>query len=216
MKSNYKLKSKSGIYQIKNKINGKVYIGRTKCFYRRCLQYRAAFKHKDITRINQHLMNAFNKYGIENFVFEPLEFCHPEIIEQKELYWMKLLNSTDRNKGYNLRLDSDGHMITHPETSLKISNRLSKEWANGTRKDHSSKLKAAWSNRDRKAQSQLMSKTLTKYRYIVFDGSTPPVLLNYRQLKSSGLASVFSKFARHKTNQTLFKGYNIKRVNYED
>lgn len=50
-----------GIYQIKNKINGKVYIGQSINIEKRLKRHLndlRKLKHR-----NQHLQNAFNKYG---------------------------------------------------------------------------------------------------------------------------------------------------------
>jgi group I intron endonuclease len=60
----------SGIYQIKNIINGKTYIGQTQNFSTRKSMHfselRGGYHH------NQHLQNSFNKYGESNFIFEKL------------------------------------------------------------------------------------------------------------------------------------------------
>ena len=63
-----------GIYQIRNKNNGKVYIGQvyaTKGANRRWLEHRAALRKGN--HYNPHLQSAWNKYGEVNFSFEILE-----------------------------------------------------------------------------------------------------------------------------------------------
>ena len=71
------------------------------------------------------------------------------MLAEKELFWIGRLRVTDRNVGYNLRLDSSTGMVTHSETSIKISNRLKKEWSEGVRDGHSDKLKVSWESRDK-------------------------------------------------------------------
>lgn len=98
------------IYKITNKINGKVYIGKT--------------IHSIETRWNQHiyesqkqryecrpLYDAFNKYGIENFTIEEIDRCSANDASDYEIYWIKKYRSyigfKDCN-GYNATLGGDG------------------------------------------------------------------------------------------------------------
>lgn len=78
-------------------------------------------------------MNSIDKYKPENFTFSVLEFCSIDDLAEKELFWMVELESTNLEKGYNLRMDSSTGMITHDSTREKISNRMKKEYSNGTR-----------------------------------------------------------------------------------
>ena len=41
----------------------------------------------------------------------------------------------NRNKGYNIRYDSEGKCFVSDETREKISNRLKKEWKEGKRRE---------------------------------------------------------------------------------
>lgn len=81
----------SGIYQIINKENGKIYIGST-------LNFKIRFRmHKNDLRKgghdNRHLQNAWSKYGEQSFEFcivENMEGCPVKIIREKE---QAILNS---------------------------------------------------------------------------------------------------------------------------
>ena len=62
-----------GIYKITNKINGKCYIGQSIDIIKR---WKTEYKWY---QINKHLLAAFNKYGLENFNFEIIEECEPNL-----------------------------------------------------------------------------------------------------------------------------------------
>ena len=80
------LKGKCGVYQIRNKVDGKVYIGSSKYLRDRI---RVHFKSlKEIKHKNRHLQQAFNKYGEENFIFEIIEFCKEANQYEIEQYWI--------------------------------------------------------------------------------------------------------------------------------
>lgn len=52
-----------------------------------------------------------NKYGIENFIVEELEYVEDEaILSEKEIYWIKELE-TYGSKGYNATKGGDGTII---------------------------------------------------------------------------------------------------------
>lgn len=88
------------IYKITNKINGKIYIG----------------KHIDKSKngIDDYMgsgiiiKNAQKKYGIENFTKDILEECTKEDVDQKEIFWIEKLQSTNYKIGYNVTKGGDG------------------------------------------------------------------------------------------------------------
>lgn len=206
-----KFKGQEGIYKITNIINGKCYIGRTSCFYRRSHHYIYDFHNQRSRQINEYLLRSMNKYGLDNFTFNVIEICDKDEVEDRELFWMDYFNSTDRDKGFNLRADKSGAMIVHESTRKKISERLKKEWDSGIRSEHSNKLKKSWESRDREAQGRLFTQIKTKYKYIVSNLDMELVLL-YKDLVEMKLHGVIGKFAKHKTNKVEFKGFTIERV----
>jgi group I intron endonuclease len=75
---------------------------------------------------NEHLINAWHKYGEENFDYKVLEYFETVdevLIKERELYWMDFYQSINRDKGYNLRRDSSTKMILHSETVEKYKKR---------------------------------------------------------------------------------------------
>jgi group I intron endonuclease len=97
----------SGIYCIKNIINGKVYIGKSTHLYRRKYQHFTALKKGKHS--NTYLQASFNKHDFNSFVFEVLEQCNVNELSIKEHYWINLFDSCNRAKGYNLEIvNSDG------------------------------------------------------------------------------------------------------------
>lgn len=92
------LNNKSGVYQIRNIANGKLYIGSSLNLKKRG---RAHFVDLKANRhVNTHLQNSFNKYGINNFIFEIIEFTNPDETLNIEQYWIDKLEVI--SKGYNI------------------------------------------------------------------------------------------------------------------
>jgi len=108
----------SGIYCIRNTLDGKVYVGKSINIERRFLTH-SYLLNKDycVGDVNRHLFNAVKKYGMENFSFEIIEKVEgEESLTERELFWMVDLKSTDRDFGYNLRMDSSSKCYVHDET----------------------------------------------------------------------------------------------------
>lgn len=90
------------IYKITNKVNNKIYIGKTiKTIEERFNQHiLTAIKHR---YKRSHFYDAINLYGENNFYVEELQQCDTkEELNQQERYWINQLNSRDQNIGYNI------------------------------------------------------------------------------------------------------------------
>jgi group I intron endonuclease len=112
--------SGSGIYGIRNLLNGKSYVGSAIDLYNRWSVHRTRLKQGN--HHNKHLQNAWNKYGEDAFVFEVLESCSGSVddLECREQFWMDKLDSV-RN-GYNLAPTARSTLgIKHSEESRKRS-----------------------------------------------------------------------------------------------
>ena len=80
----------SGIYQIKNTLNGKCYIGSAVNLKKRWVIHLHYLRHN--THYNSHLQSAFNKYGEFAFVFETLEEpVEPKSLIEREQHYLDTL-----------------------------------------------------------------------------------------------------------------------------
>lgn len=136
MQKNYQNDSnKSGVYQIRNIINGKVYIGSTKCFKVRASQHESALKKG--YHGNKHLLASWNKYGSENFVFEIVEIIEESIdlIREKEQAYINSFLS-DWSQCYNLDKKTNRCQTTwskNPDVTIRKKRvNMIKKWATDT------------------------------------------------------------------------------------
>jgi group I intron endonuclease len=75
----------SGIYGIKNSVNGKIYVGSSTNLERRKTEHFDGFKKGKA--VNKHLKYAVQKYGIDNFEFTILEECTELLLEREQHWW---------------------------------------------------------------------------------------------------------------------------------
>ena len=88
-----------GVYKITNKVNGKIYIGSSNNIENRWHQHKLQLR--DGIHTNQHLQHAWNLYGEDNFMFEVIEECAPEIQFEREQYYLNTLSPFEE-RGYNI------------------------------------------------------------------------------------------------------------------
>lgn len=103
-----------GIYSIKNKIDGKLYIGKAVNIEGRFRTHISSLKKNK--HDNDYLQNAWNKYGSESFEFSILEKCDKDSLNDREIFHISNLK-TKRPGGYNLTDGGDG--ITNPSDSTR-------------------------------------------------------------------------------------------------
>jgi hypothetical protein len=116
------------IYKTTNNINGKIYIGQDS-------------KNNPKYLGSGHLIyRAIKKYGISNFTKEILEICDcKEELNNKEIYWIEKLDSTNYTIGYNISKGGTGGKLVDveakkgktyeeyygPSKAIEIKNKLS-------------------------------------------------------------------------------------------
>ena len=102
------------IYKIQNKLDGKLYIGKT------CTTISNRWKHHldDYSKKDWHLYRAMRKYGIENFIIEPIEQCPDELLNEREIYWIEKMDTF--YTGYNETLGGEGRIQISREDVKKL------------------------------------------------------------------------------------------------
>ncbi len=90
----------SGVYQIRCLITSQIYIGSAVNMPARWAQHLRSLRrgvHK-----NQHLQQAWIRYGEENFEFFVLEYVTRAFLLRAEQEWIDKTQCTDRNTGFNI------------------------------------------------------------------------------------------------------------------
>lgn len=114
----------SGIYQIINVTNGKIYVGSSKNMEKRWIDHRG-----DLRRNKHHssyLQHSWNKHGSSNFELQILEVCQPEDLVTIEQYYLDWLEPFGE-RGYNICLTANAPMKGRKSslvTRAKISTAL--------------------------------------------------------------------------------------------
>jgi group I intron endonuclease len=104
------------VYKIRNKVNGKVYVGITI----RSVEARVRGHLRE--RKNPSLIQkALKKYGIQSFTVSVIDTADTrKVLCEKEIYWIKKLNCRPPH-GYNLTAGGDGMLDPSASTRAKLS-----------------------------------------------------------------------------------------------
>lgn len=98
-----------GIYQIRNLINGKIFVGSSKNLHAKLNSYR--FQLEQGSHMNRELQEDYIQFGEKNFSFEVVDYLKPkedldydygEDLTVLEEMWLEKLQPYDE-KGYNKR-----------------------------------------------------------------------------------------------------------------
>ena len=117
---------------LKNKINGKMYIGKTNDLYKRLSG------HKKDRRSITHFTRAVDKHGIGNFDVVVLEECRGEkLATEREIFWIKEYN-TYLSSHYNSTPGGDGFLSgeRHPFYGKKRPPEVIKKISESKKKNH--------------------------------------------------------------------------------
>ena len=113
----------SGVYLIKNNLNGKCYVGSSSNIMKRWNEHRSLSTWE---KCRNDLYKDFQEYGLENFSFKVLEECAETELFQKERYYIEILGTIEN--GYN-------KMIPYrPKAEAKANYKIYKDRYN---KEHS-------------------------------------------------------------------------------
>jgi group I intron endonuclease len=117
------------IYTIENKLNGKIYIGQTVANNptRRWSQHISVSKNeKKRNKLNIIIDKAIHKYGVDNFIFTPIQHCiNIDELNLCEIFWIShLRNFLGKDYVYNIQDGgkSGGHISDETKRKLSIIN----------------------------------------------------------------------------------------------
>lgn len=103
-----------GIYKITNKKTKKSYIGQSNDIERRFKEHQTK---GEKSRIPVDI--AIKKYGKDNFLYEIIEECNIEDLNQKETYWIQYFDTV--NNGYNCNLGGEQQSIGESNGRAKLT-----------------------------------------------------------------------------------------------
>ena len=106
-----------GIYKITNP-NNKIYIGQSINIEKRFKNYL-----NQNCKYQRKLYNSLNKYGVENHVFEIIEECVVENLNERERYYQDLHNVVENglNSKYVKSNDKSGYVSEDTKKRLSVS-----------------------------------------------------------------------------------------------
>lgn len=110
----------SGVYKITNTITGDFYIGSSKDVKKRWASHKCPSKWKQ--RHNSKLYQDFQKYGLENFMFNILVQVESKYLKQVEQEFIEMLNpayNMNNAKGFNVEREKERHKSTKYKTRKK-------------------------------------------------------------------------------------------------
>ena len=139
------------IYKATNLINGKLYIGQTIDFVSRVTKHKSDARHAFERKDSSYFHKAMHKYGVDNFKFEIIEKIDNSLLNEREKFWIKELNTFAPN-GYNLTLGGDAFdgfvRKQTEEEKKKRKETLIKYYENNPelKKERQQKTKKLWEN----------------------------------------------------------------------
>lgn len=110
-----------GIYKFTNKINHKVYIGKSQNLEQRYQSHKRNYNNKNLQDYNTKFYRALRKYGFNNFDYEIIEQSNDftnEEINEKEKYYIQLYNSI--YNGYNIQAGGEDTAVPRKLTEQQI------------------------------------------------------------------------------------------------
>lgn len=202
---------KSGIYEIKNTVNGKSYVGSSKSIKKRFIRHRWQLRKNEHHCI--YLQRSWNKHTETNFEFNILEECSKDITETelflKEEWYLQNYNI---GKLYNVGSVGGGDNTSNHPDNLKIREKISQanklRFANRTEEEkiaHSNSMKGennpnygnTWSDEARQAASNTR-KQMYIDNPVLKDQYAQPLLNWWKNISDEE----YEKFIKHCESRT--------------
>lgn len=126
----------SGIYGIRHRASGKIYVGQSKNMARRFCDHKRA-------QSSPHLRHAIKLYGWDAFEKVILEtVADMSLLNAREQYWIDFYDATNPEKGYNARPKAESNRGWHPSDEA-LANMSAASKASHARLDVKAKHSAA-------------------------------------------------------------------------
>lgn len=186
----------SGIYIIKNKCNGKVYVGQTKQrFAKRFLLHR--WKLRNGTHDNKHLQRAFNKYGEDAFEFKIVKILVGDnnLFNEEEMRFIreyrlqgKCYNQTDGGDGAKGIKLSEVNIRKLAELNRKLN---AGKKVSGETKKRMSEAHKQWHQEHPMSEEQKVKTKQTRLKKLKSGNNgtqkvTPPIVEEIQRLLMAG------------------------------
>lgn len=140
------------IYKTTNLINGKIYIGQDR------------YDNDKYLGSGILLKESIRKYGRENFIKEVLEYCSLEELNDKEVFWISKLDSSNLEIGYNLTSGGNQRYLLSEDAKQKIREKRALQDMSHMCKPQTQEVKDKISNSQKgKVRSEEFKKHLSEY-----------------------------------------------------
>lgn len=122
----------SGIYFIFNVVNGRLYVGSSVNLKKRMQRHISTLIKRK--HYNTHLQNAWDKYGMDSFIFIAVEYTLIENLIEREQFWLEQFDF--EKQLYNICPTAESRLgrLQTQETKNKISEAVKKVKSKSRRK----------------------------------------------------------------------------------
>lgn len=203
----------SGVYQIRNIVNNKIYIGSSNDLRIRFISHKSLLKNN--RHFNIYLQNAYNKYGKDNFIFEIIAVCPVEYIIKLEQWFLDKLKP-DYNICAFANSPGRGRIFTQSHINKIQKSRIEK----GVNNETSIRMKGnKYSSGSKRTKEEI--KKLQRYRFdkvarkvnkLDLQGN---LIATFNSIKEAAESILVSKQAIHKScnkPESTCKGFQWKYV----
>jgi group I intron endonuclease len=148
----------AGIYQITCTANGKKYIGSSLSIERRFTHHKTQLKYNK--HINNHLQNAWNKYGKDSFVFEILEKVENATVESIRTIEQEILDSYSEkwDSLFNIATTVDMTVISDEIRAKMIASIKANPRSEESRAAAGERVKTLWQDPEYRAKAEKAGK----------------------------------------------------------